>query len=318
MEIPVADFFLNSQEEFTSRLEHVTIVIPTYNRPEKLKQTLTALERQSFRAFSVIVVDDGSRQPVSEQVGNNFGYPVTFIRQKNAGASAATNRGVEEAENGIVILFDDDILPSEQCVADHLAFHRTHARSILSGSADTDAALVTSDVERYKLYMEEQWRALRPDTESLLKVDFSNFIITTANMSFPKEVFLAVGGFSTDLRDGYDVDFGFRALLKNVPLWFDRNLKSIHNDRISLRYYAGRQRAYTESKKRILQKHPELRGKVNFSDVRPSLPKRILYAVLRTAAIVRLLESGALKWITPRSLRYRLYGSTIASLSLKA
>jgi GT2 family glycosyltransferase len=137
-------------------------------------------------------------------------------------------------------------------------------------------------------------------------------------MSFPREIFMETGGFSTDLRDGYDVDFGFRALLRNVPLYFDRNLKSIHNDRISLRYYAGRQRAYTESKKRILQKHPELNGKVNFSEVRPSLPKRMLYALLRSPMIVRLLESGALKWITPRGLRYRLYGSTIASLSLKA
>ena len=39
---------------------YFTVCIPTYNRQEKLKLTLQSLERQSYRDFEVIVIDDGS------------------------------------------------------------------------------------------------------------------------------------------------------------------------------------------------------------------------------------------------------------------
>ena len=165
--------------------------------------------------------------------------------------------------------------------------------------------------------MEETWRKLRPDTEQLLRVGFDNFIITTANMSLPRKVYLDLGGFDEKLRDGYDVDFGFRALMKNVPLYFDRTIKTIHNDQISLRYYAGRQRAYTESKKKIAAQHPELRAKLTGIDGQPPVLKRMLYSILRMKPVVRFLESGGLAWVLPKGLRYRIYGSTIAALSLE-
>ena len=37
-----------------------SIVIPTYQRREIVSRSVTALNRQSFRDFEVVVVDDGS------------------------------------------------------------------------------------------------------------------------------------------------------------------------------------------------------------------------------------------------------------------
>lgn len=298
----------------------VTVVIPTYNRINKLLETLRALSQQSFKEFSVIVVDDGSVDGTTEAIRNSvaeFPYPIQIIYQQNAGASAATNNGVRLASDGLVILFDDDIIPSTGCIAAHVAFHSTHTSSILSGSADTDPKNTNSDVERYKLFMEQKWREARPDTNRLLEVGFQNFIITTANMSFQRETFMAIGGFSTELRDGYDVDFGFRALLNKTRLYFDRNVATIHNDKISLRYYAGRQRAYTNSKKEILKKFPELQSQFEVGTPETvSGFKSIAYSLLRKPGVVRFVESAFFAATIPRSVRYRVYGSTIAALSL--
>lgn len=297
----------------------VTVVIPTFNRYARIQETLSALKNQDFKGFSVIVVNDGSTEKQYTELGtycSQLSFQCKVLSQTNAGASAATNNGVRHAADGLIILFDDDIIPSDNCISQHVKFHAQHPGSILSGSADTDPSRTVTDVQRYKLYMEEQWRKRRPDTDQLVTVHFENFIITTANISMPREIFLQLNGFNTGLRDGYDVDFGFRALIRNIPLYFDRNVRSVHNDLISLRYYAGRQRAYTLSKRKIFADYPDLRSRIGEAGEPPVTGmKKLAYALLRKKALVNFMESSIFSWLIPRRLRYRFYGAAIASLS---
>lgn len=300
----------------------VTVVIPSYNRAERLTETLQALNRQNVTDFSVIVVNDGSSDPGYKELGKgnlSFKFPLHIIDQNNAGASAATNHGVQRADDGLIILFDDDIIPDSDCVQKHIAFHQTHSNSILSGSAATDPDRTVTDVQRYKLFMEEEWRRLRPDTEQLVNVGFNNFIITTANMSLLKKTFTKLGGFNTAFRDGYDVEFGFKALRNNVQLYFDRNIHTIHNDQISLRYYAKRQQAYTIAKRNLIKSYPEVAESFSSAaEYTPGIIKRTFYALFRNDWFVNFAESSFFVKFVPQSLRYRIYGSTIAALSMRA
>jgi glycosyltransferase involved in cell wall biosynthesis len=299
----------------------VTIIIPTFNRSGKLLETLDALALQDNQDFRVIISDDGSADDTALKVKEkipSLPFPVDYFFHVNSGASASTNAGVGRAEDGIIILLDDDILPARDTISRHIAFHKKNPGSIISGSADTDPQRTVTDVQRYKLHMETEWKKIRPDTQQVTKIDFNNFIITTANMSFPKTVFEALGGFNINLRDGYDVDFGFRALLQEVPLFFDGSIKSIHNDQISLRYYARRQRAYLDSKRIIFSSYPELRSKFKIDfDVEVPAWKSFFYFFLRGKNAVRFFESELFTRVFPRALRYRVYGSTIAALTYK-
>jgi glycosyltransferase involved in cell wall biosynthesis len=300
----------------------VTVVIPTFNRYERIQETLSALKNQEYKDFSAIVINDGSSDQRYAQLQSwcdQLPYRCHVISQSNSGASAATNHGVGNAPDGLIILFDDDILPSPSCIRQHVEFHNKHQDCIISGSADTDPERTVTDVQRYKIYMEEQWRKSRPDTERCVAVGFDNFIITTANMSLSRSLFQKLQGFNVSLRDGYDVDFGFRALLNGVQLFFDRNIRSVHNDLISLRYYAGRQRAYTVSKQKIAADHPELRPRLRDIEVAPvSGMKKMVYALLRNNVVVNFMESGSFAWLVPKTIRYRVYGAAIASLSRTA
>jgi GT2 family glycosyltransferase len=301
-------------------LDPVTIVIPTYNRSGKLLETLDALALQDNINFHVIISDDGSTDDTKKMVEEKkatLPFTLDYFFHPNQGASESTNAGVARAANGIVILLDDDILPAKETVAKHIAFHQVHPGSILSGSADTDPERTVTDVQRYKLYMESEWKKIRPDTKKMINIDFNNFIITTANMSFPKEIFQKLAGFNTSLRDGYDVDFGFRALLASIPLYFDSTVKSIHNDQISLRYYAKRQKAYMDSKRIIFSKYPALKEKFNADfDLRVPAYKSFFYSILKLKPAIRFFESKTFAAIFPRAVRYRVYGSTIAALTL--
>ncbi|MEM6943829.1 MAG: glycosyltransferase [Pseudomonadota bacterium] len=86
------------------------VIVPTYGRPAALKSCLEALTRQDCEDFEVIVVDDGSPEPVST-VCARFAPLVRCIRQENAGPGAARNRGAAATDARFIAFTDDDCLP---------------------------------------------------------------------------------------------------------------------------------------------------------------------------------------------------------------
>jgi glycosyltransferase involved in cell wall biosynthesis len=74
----------------------ISIVIPTYNRPEELAVCLRACSRLDYPhdRFEVIVVDDGGVTPLDEVANQLRGLlTLRLLRQENAGPATARNRG---------------------------------------------------------------------------------------------------------------------------------------------------------------------------------------------------------------------------------
>jgi len=84
----------------------VSVIIPTYNRPDTLKDTLESLFSQSYKDFEVIVVDDGSDIDITPITK---GYAVRIIRQRHTGANAARNNGFRHSKGEFLLFCDDDI-----------------------------------------------------------------------------------------------------------------------------------------------------------------------------------------------------------------
>ncbi|MCY6489306.1 glycosyltransferase family 2 protein [Leptolyngbya sp. GGD] len=87
----------------------LSIIIPAYNRAELLRQTLCSLNQalQTLRA-EIIVVDDGSAEPLEEQLSGTIDFPVRFIRQSNQGSLIARNHGLAHAIGKYVFFIDSD------------------------------------------------------------------------------------------------------------------------------------------------------------------------------------------------------------------
>ena len=109
---------------YNSGVPQVSVVIPAYSRPRALRETLLCLTRQtaSRHAFEVVVVDDGSPEPldVSEFEGT---LSIRLVRQENRGPATARNHGVRLASGEIVIFIGDDIHVAENFVEQHLDWH---------------------------------------------------------------------------------------------------------------------------------------------------------------------------------------------------
>ncbi|MCX8998133.1 glycosyltransferase family 2 protein [Rhizobiaceae bacterium BDR2-2] len=103
-----------------------SVVIPCYNRADRIMPTLESVMRQTWQDFECIVVDDGSKDGEAlKAVVEGLNSPkFRYVRRENGGGSAARNTGILEARGEYVALLDSDdqFLPEKlQVCADTLA-----------------------------------------------------------------------------------------------------------------------------------------------------------------------------------------------------
>ena len=193
----------------------VSIVIPTYARPERLRDCVAALARQTMPAddFEVVVVDDGSPEPVELPVAASPAGPVVrIVRQPNAGPSAARNRGVQESRGQLVALTDDDCLPAATWLETLVTAHRRCPDALVGGvtfnGLDEDLFATTSQMIIDLVY------------EHFNADEASAFFLTSNNILCSRAAYSELGGFDTSFtRAGAeDRDFCDRWRTSGRPL----------------------------------------------------------------------------------------------------
>jgi glycosyltransferase involved in cell wall biosynthesis len=105
-----------------------SVVVATRNRPQAVRACLEALAAQTMEpgTFEVIVVDDGGEPPLMLDLASwTAAFPLTLIRQENAGPGAARNRGCKQARGEIVTFTDDDCLPTQTWLEQRLTACQT-------------------------------------------------------------------------------------------------------------------------------------------------------------------------------------------------
>ena len=90
----------------------VSVIIPTYNRPEMLQETIASIAAQTMTDWQAIIVDDGSNPAVNEQaIQAQFGNRFQVLRHAVAqGVSGAKSAGVNAATGKYLAFLDDNDL----------------------------------------------------------------------------------------------------------------------------------------------------------------------------------------------------------------
>ena len=89
----------------------VSIVIPCYNCEELVTQTLESLERQTYKNFEVICVNDGSKDNTYNLLldyAKQSTLNMRIFTQENCGVSKTRNRAIYEAQGEYVLFLDAD------------------------------------------------------------------------------------------------------------------------------------------------------------------------------------------------------------------
>jgi glycosyltransferase involved in cell wall biosynthesis len=204
----------------------ISVIIPTYNRATELVTTIKSVLGQTYRNFEIIVVDDGSTDrtvdaihSIIDSLSDQADSPprIRYLYQKNAGQSAARNKGIAEARgNWIAFLDSDDIWLAEKLEWQVRAIEQfkgacgvcfTDARLMDSQGLDT-----TAFIQAGRQY--DQVISIVSDPVRPLAKEFGGSWIQTiiARTALVRKI----GGFDPHIHFAEDYDFLFRlSLLTN-------------------------------------------------------------------------------------------------------
>ncbi len=186
----------------------VTIAIPTYNRDRFLAEAIESCLAQDHDDFEVLVVDDGSTNPVVGEVIARYTDDRrlrVIMHETNRGLAAANNTAMREARGELFArLGDDDI-----CFLDRI---RRQA-AVFDTHPDTGVVYGDAVVIDERGHPTGSWAVGDYDRRALLDLFLrrQNFIVDPSTM-IHRRVLDALGGWNTGYRICEDFEFWLRAV----------------------------------------------------------------------------------------------------------
>lgn len=239
----------------------ISVVIPTYRRPDTLFRVLDALGvQQGAPDLEVVVVDDGSGDSTAESLRSyRPPYPMRCFFQENSGPARARNRGVAEAHGEIVLFLGDDTVPEPRLLAIHAETHREKGErcAVLGYTTWPPERRVSPFLHHINEYGLQFGYELIEDPES---VPFNFFY--TSNISLPRRLLVEAGVFDTTFPHAAweDIELAYRLTRRGMKIVYRPAAVARHYHDITFASFRRRQERSGEAAAIFFEKHPELGG----------------------------------------------------------
>jgi glycosyltransferase involved in cell wall biosynthesis len=86
----------------------VSVIIPTLNRADFIKESINSVLSQTYQDFEIIVIDDGSTDNTREIVEGYDNEKIKYFYQKNSGLNSARNTGIRNSKGEYISYLDSD------------------------------------------------------------------------------------------------------------------------------------------------------------------------------------------------------------------
>lgn len=185
-------------------MPRVSIIIPTYRRPDLLPRAIASALCQTFEDFELCIVDDASQDSTEEVVRKFSDKRIRYCRNAiNQGGAASRNRGIREARSSyIAFLDDDDVWMPEKLELQVALLHQSPQKvgGIYSGH------------ERIMSATGESLRSILPTKRGDLSYELLiwNPLGGTTGLLLKKECFEKCGFFDEGLPSYQDYDLWIR------------------------------------------------------------------------------------------------------------
>lgn len=231
-----------------------SVVIPTYNRGDRLRKTLAPLLADPATA-ELIVVDDGLDDSATRLVRSLHDARIKAICIENGGRLRARQIGVEAATSDVVVIMDDDVIAEPQLVSGHVRL--AEPGKVVVGYMPTNppkrrfGAFATN---RYIWHYEEHCKLWARDPDSILLHFWGG------NISLMREDAQHVGIHNPNFDARYhdDYEFALRCHKAGLRGAFVRALRATHDREFSITEFLANARRQGEDWPLIHALHPEL------------------------------------------------------------
>lgn len=270
----------------------ISVVVPTYNRRDRLRRVLAALvEQQVDVPIEVVVISDGSTDGTNDDL-TSAGVPsnVVPVIQENGGPSRARNAGVDRARHDLIVFVDDDVVLEPGGLAAHLDAHRRLGdRVVVIGPM-----LDPTDVELLPwVSWEQRQLAKQYDAMNAGRYAATCRQFYTGNASVRRDHLIAVGGFDPAFRRAEDVELAFRLDDAGLGFHFEPTAVGRHYAERSYEAWHRTARAYGRNDIVFSREH----GRTWIEDMivagfhdRPLPARALVRAAVRVPAFARAIE----------------------------
>jgi GT2 family glycosyltransferase len=191
-----------------------TVVIINYNTWDHLERCLNALVRQTFKNFSVLLVDNSSEEMPSPSILQIFPRTSYIKNSQNRGFAGANNQAFSKTDDSEwIILLNPDVFPEADFIEQLLDAAYKYSGFKMFGARlffDDRPDLVEGDGDCYHV----SGLAWRNRTISGKQSPFEVFTACAAALMVKTDIVQKVGGFDEDFFCYMeDVDLGFRMRL---------------------------------------------------------------------------------------------------------
>lgn len=234
-------------------MEKISVIIPTYNRAEKIRKSIESVLQQTYTDLEIIVVDDGSEDDTREVVETIQDRRIQYVRLAfNQGAAAARNEGVRLANYPLIAFQDSDDIWRPEKLERQIAYWTEHPYY----------AMVYCPYLKHHITAEEHQGDFQKIAEKNRMVFEGDIFlpllirnsIGTPSMLLRKECFQKVGGFDTELRSLEDWDFAIRFSEKYAIGYINEILVDVYPSEGSVSSGVG---AYYDSRCRMIAKYKD-------------------------------------------------------------
>lgn len=288
---------MQSRERDEGGTPRVSVVVPTYRRPELLSKCLESLRTQDVPddTYEVVVVDDGSAdrtEGVLDERARAWPRLKWFTQPENRGPAAARNRGVKEAAAPLILFVDDDIVATPDLLRRHIDFHEKCGDDSagMVGHVSWHPDLPVSDFMRW---LDGSGLQFAFDAMPEGRVEHPWEAFYTCNLSLPRRLLEEVGGF--DDRFPYpafeDIDLGLRLARLGFRLEYQPKALAWHSRAVTLEVFCRRMRTVGESAVLLREAQPDLPVDLPLHAQMPTSWQRTKASLLRpTIALTRSEE----------------------------
>ncbi|AOW19509.1 glycosyltransferase family 2 protein [Urechidicola croceus] len=250
----------------------VSVIIPTYNRPYYLKETIESVVNQTYDNIEIIVIDDGSKNNYAEKICNEFKICRYFFKQ-NGGVSSSRNLGVLKSKGEFIAFLDDDDLWKSKKLSKQIAILNSQPKiDLVHSSAEiiNENGQLTGKVigaSQNKIHLRSGyvfWNAL------------GTWLVKSPTPLIRKSVFKKDMMFDESIYAGEDTDFYQR-------LFYRHKINYINEPLAYYRQYENPSRLSTQKEKYIGVEKKMYKNFLKMGIKNPIILNRIASRLLKTA-----------------------------------
>lgn len=263
----------------------VSVIIPVYNCERYIGEAIRSVQAQTFPAFEIIIVDDGSTDETRRAL-QPFSDSIRYFHQPHSGVGSARNLGLAHSSGDLIAFLDaDDLwLPDKlQLQIDFLRQHPDYALVYTDMSMFDEAGVIHESVK--------QWLGMTLPRGWIFRQLFAETLFAADSVMVRRQCLERVGNFDTSLLSGEDYHMWLRLARRYQFGYIDQPLLMYRQHPGMTTRTLGNANALPNGIpweavviEKIIELYPEIRNELGASTIRKRLARTHFFLACRRMA----------------------------------